>query len=142
MASGALRRPSKRNDNSIYYFYDDFGGSVYENRVWSVRGTGSIAHQTDGSARVRATANLTYEVYQGDLPDFSVAGLAVISSRFKLSSTADIQGEVGLEAANPDNTINWITFYYDSAVGANWVAQCSDAGGETSVDTGDRKSVV
>lgn len=131
------RRPSKRQDLSLYSFYDDFGGSTYDNAMWAVRGSGgSLALQTDGSLRVRATANLNYELYQNDLPDFSVAKLATITSRYRLSSTASIQGETGFEAAAPDNTSNWITIYYDSAVGANWQAQCASGGVTTTVDTG------
>jgi hypothetical protein len=86
--------------------------------------------------RVRANANLNYEFYQGDLPDFSVAKLASITSRSRLSSTTSIQGEVGFEAASPDNTTNWITLYYDSVLGTNWQAECAASGVATTVDTG------
>jgi len=132
-----VRRPSKRQDLSLYSFYDDFGGSLYDNDMWAVRGSGgSLALQTDGSLRVRATANNSYELYQKDLPDFSVEKLATITSRYRLSSIANIQGETGFEAAAPYNGTDWITLYYDSVVGANWQAQCAVGNVPTTVDTG------
>lgn len=133
----AQRRPSKRQDLSLYSFYDDFGGSSYDSAMWAARGTGgSLALQTDGSLRVRATANNSYELYQNDLPDFSVAKLATIYARYRVSSTASMAGEVGFEAASPNNTSNWITLHYDSVLGANWQAQCASGGSTTTVDTG------
>jgi hypothetical protein len=131
------RRPNKRQDLSLCTFYDDFGGSLYDNVCWAVRGSGgSIALQTDGSVRVRATANANYEFYQKDLPDFRVDKNATLICRYRISNTANMQGEVGFEAAAPDNTTNWITLYYDSAVGPNWQAQTAVGGVSTTVDTG------
>lgn len=133
----ALRRFSSRLVTDVYYFYDDFVGSNWDNRWWSSRGTGgSVSTQADSVVRVRATANLAYELYQTDKCDFSVAAVASMICRFMISSTASMRGEIGLEAANPDETNNRITVYYDSAVGANWRAQCISGGAATTVDTG------
>lgn len=133
----ALRRFSSRLVTDVYYFYDDFVGSNWDNRWWSGRGTGGgISTQADSVVRVRANANLTYEMYQTDKCDFSVAANAIMTSRYKLSHTTSIQGEIGFEAASPDNSNNWITLYYDSSVGANWQAQSASAGTPTTVDTG------
>jgi hypothetical protein len=132
-----IRRFSKRTGLQYYYFYDDFTGTNYEDRWWTTRGTGgSLALQTDGSIRVRATANNSFEMYQNDLPDFFVAKNATMMFRYKLNVTTSIQGEVGFEAASPNNTLDWVTLYYDSAVGSNWQAQAAAGGTSTTVDTG------
>ncbi len=131
-------RNSKRSGStSIYYFYDDFGGSLYSNIFWATRGTGgSLALQTDGSIRVRATSNNNYEMYQNDLTDFSVAKLCTITSKFKIGSLSSMRGEVGFEEASPNQLTNWIALYYDPDQNNNWQAACEDDDVSTIIDTG------
>jgi hypothetical protein len=132
-----LRRFSSRLHRSIYYFYDDFVGSNYDNRWWTGRGTGgSLATFDNGILRVRANGGLQYELYQGDKPDFSLAANAVHTSRWRISSLTGVSSEIGLEAASPNHTTDWLCFLYNSAYGANWQAQCGAGGSTTTVDTG------
>lgn len=132
-----LRRYSNRMDRTVYYFYDDFVGSNYDNRWWTARGTGgSITTQTYGIVRVRANANLNYEFYQNDLCDFSVAKLAVQTARWRISAASLMSGEVGFEAASPDSGSNWICFIYDSDTGSNWYVQSASGGSVTTTNTG------
>ncbi len=125
-----------RPNKNVCVFYDDFVGSNYNTMYWSGRGSGgSLAAQAGGLLRVQATANNSYELYQGDKPDFSLVGHIVQTSRWRLSSLSSISGEVGMEAASPNNTTEWLCFLYASG-NANWQAQISSGGNTTTVDTG------
>lgn len=135
-----IRRYSKRQDLGIYYFYDDFVGSNYDNRWWTARGTGgslSVSGVVGGILRVRATANNNYELYQNDLCDFSAAKTVVLTCRFYFPSTASMDGGIGLEAASPTNATDWLCIKYSSTFGtANWRIESASGGSSTTTDTG------
>lgn len=135
-----LRRFSRLQSREVYYFYDDFVGSNYESRWWAGRGSGgSLAAQASGLLRVRANANLDYELYQGDLPDLSVAALATVTMRAKASSTTSGRASLGLEAGASYSNLDWITIALDHMhgdSGAHWWAECGVGGSETLVDMG------
>jgi hypothetical protein len=116
--------------------YDDFLGGNYDDRWWAGRGTGSLTALADGILRVRATAGASYELYQGDFCNLSVAGLAVMNSRWKCVDVTSVQGKIGFEAASPDNASDWIAFIFDSAISVNWLCQSAASGSVTTVDTG------
>lgn len=132
-----LRQYGSRLSTGVYYFYEDFIGTNYDNRWWFGRGSGgSISNQDNSVLRVRATAGNIYELYQNDLTDFSVAAFAALTSRWRVSATTSMSGEIGLEAASPDNGTDWIAFIFNTDVGANWLAQSATGGLVTTVDTG------
>jgi hypothetical protein len=123
--------------STLCYFFDDFVGSSYENRAWSERGSGgSISIQAGGVVRVRATAGNTYEIYQGDMGDFSVAKRAKCTWLFKVSSLSSISGEVGFMGAYPSSATDWMCVIYSSAKGSNWYIQTATGGSVTELDTG------
>lgn len=132
-----LRRYNKRMDRSICYFFDDFVGSNYDNRWWTGRGGGSLTAQANGILRVRASNNNNYELYQGDLTDYSAEKNVVMTGRFYLSSTASADGGFGLEAASPSNATDWLCIVYSSTYPtANWRIQSASGGSSTTTDTG------
>jgi hypothetical protein len=115
------------------YFFDDFIGSLYDDRVWAATGTGGTitlyASGVSGILQLRANANSYYYMHQSDYAAFNVANKFVATWRFKLPSTANIITSIGLFSAE---------FYFvvlrNGAT--NWTAHTIDSGGETATDTG------
>lgn len=127
---------ARRSVSDFYYFFDDFFGSNWDDRVWMSRGSGgSLSLRAGGVIRVRATANNNYELYQNDLGDSDVAHYARCQWRFKKSATA-MQGEIGFMGESPYSTTDWICIMYDSALGSNWRCQTAADSVVTTTDTG------
>lgn len=121
----------------LSYFFDDFPGLLYNNRMWSVRsGSGSLALETTsagGVVYVRANSSNYYELYISVL-NFTMARMLETTWRVKLPSTASIRSRWGVCGAT--STSESVCFGYDSGVGSNWLLITITGSVTTTTDTG------
>lgn len=130
-----VRRYIPGEDLTVSYFFDDFAGGLYNNRIWSTRaGSGSVAVPTvaiGGQIVVQAAATNYYEVYVSVLESV-ITRKYVCSWRGKVASLTSSRGAFGIQT-DANNRIEWL---YEAALGANWQARCVSASVATVVDTG------
>lgn len=126
-------------DQRINYFLEEFPGASYNNRLWSVRGTGGslslISDAIGGQARLRASSNRYYEIYQS-ITAYSAASKTFFSTFIRPSSTASIALSFGLNAKTPNNTTSYVAWVFDTSVGSTWRVTSVIGGSATTVDTG------
>lgn len=131
--------PPLYGDASQAVFWEEFVGSAYNSRVWTVTGTGSIASlaQLGGRIRVRGNAANTYRLNHGTFNSFSVAANAICTWRGAMTIPNGGTGgvvEVGLhDGSNPTtHRIIW-----QAARGtANFQCICTNAGTSTTTSSG------
>jgi hypothetical protein len=124
---------------SLAYYYDDFIGAYYDNRLWSYRGTSlSLPAYLAGSIfRLLADASTWQEIYQNGSGDWSVAKSVRFRSRFRLYNLSTTSRfELGLKAAAPDEATDWIRIHRDTLVSTRWYFETRAAGVATTVDSG------
>jgi len=117
-------------------FFDDFYGNLYDNQVWAVTGTGSVAMQSTngGFIRIRATTGNTYEFNLGDMGNFAVANNFTCEWRGSLEPGGTGLAECGLEGAG-DQTNNWICWQRVAGT-TNFLCQTGSPAGTTTTNSG------
>lgn len=133
-----LRAYDSAADVGQTYFWDDFSGALYNNRLWSgLAGNGYIVYYSpsclNGQLRVHSRGSNFYELYQADR-SFGVDRKLEVTWRNYIPYLTDFQGRWGMRGA--DSTTNSFFFGYDSAVGANWLIGSISGGTSTIVSTG------
>lgn len=129
-------------DYDISTFEDDFFGVLYDSRVWGAGGTGSIGMVNPcigGQVRLRASASSTYELYQRNICNYSVAKYAEIIWRVSSSWVNVGDFECGFEDDTSLSPVDWIAFSAEAA-NTNWQTECVSGGVTSRVDTGIPKS--
>jgi hypothetical protein len=126
------------NDTSyVVSFFDDFNGVNFDNRTWSVSGSGSVTklNQLNGVVRVRASGG-SYEFFQqnsGHIPASN--GCGVIWRGQMIPSAGGGECEYGVEGSGTQGT-DWAC-WHSSTSNANFFCQVSDSTlGLTQVDSG------
>lgn len=118
-----IRRLPSSFNLSLCYFYDDFSGSLYDDRFWAVTGTGSVAtiDGVGGIIQVRSNSNSSYFLGHNSFCAFSAAKNAVFETRFRVTNTASVYAEIGLSGTHYacilSNSGAWNT--YTSSAGGN-----------------------
>lgn len=134
-----LRRAHITADDKVDYFLEDFSGGLYNSRLWSVRGTGSALLRNGaagGVVRVAASGNtVSYELYQA-CTNYSATSKSVFNYRMRLITAGTMVAQCGGNAITPNNTTNYVAWYFDSAVGSTWHVRSVSGGTTTDVDTG------
>lgn len=133
-----LRSYDAAADVGQTYFWDDFPGALYNNRMWSgLAGNGYIVYYSpsclNGQLRVHSRASNFYELYQADR-SFGVDRKFENTWRNYIPYLTDFQGRWGMRGAN--STVDAIYFGYASDVGANWLIGTLAGSSSTVVDTG------
>jgi hypothetical protein len=127
-------------DRNKARFFDDFIGTSYDNRVWgAVGGVGCtatyVAPCIGGQLRFRCGANVTYELNQLDVTNYSAAKNAEVVWRMKVPSRANLdEVRCGLEGNATYRPNTFIEFYL--AATGNWKCYSQDQGSYAVVDTG------
>jgi hypothetical protein len=134
------RNYTNRLDLSQGYFYDDFFGSAYNARTWSLNnGTfTALAANQGGIAQLQAGASANASIDFGNQTGhFSVAGLAEVTWRFKIETNTNIHFEIGVRQAPALEQSDKI--YIQRSVdraNSNWWCLAMKSSVETAVDTG------
>jgi hypothetical protein len=118
-------------------FFDDFFSDLYDNRVWTVIGTGGVISQNvnGGVFRVRANAGSTYEMNIGDMGVYSVSKNFIVEWRAAMIPSAGGSVECGLEGAG-DQSNNWLAWRYAPGINANFLCETGASSGNTTTDSG------
>lgn len=119
------------------YFFDDFVGANYANRIWAVTGTGSAStvDVLGGVLRVRANSGATYTLDQGNRGAWNAAkGVSIVWRGYCVPGASGIV-EIGMMSA-PSETTDWIGWRYAPAENANFLCECGDGGVTTTVNSG------
>jgi hypothetical protein len=118
-------------------FFDDFIGSLYNNRAWAVAGTGSFTDidETGGVMRVRASSGATYTLDQGNNGAWSPAKGVSITWRGYCVPGASGLVEVGMMSSTNETT-DWIGWRYAPTENANFLCESAVGGVATTVNSG------
>jgi hypothetical protein len=124
-----------QSDRSHYYFFDDFGGGNFDDRVWEYGGTtgGSITKLAALAGQINvvvgSVAGNDYYIAQAAKNNFDPSSLIDLCWRIKIPDRTYLAAQIGFEA---DST-HYIHLRSNSDVSAYWVCQVQSGAGSTQV---------
>jgi hypothetical protein len=135
-----LKRYRALDERAKVFFFDDFIGAAYDNRVWRFlfNGAGTLAYVTPcigGQLRMRAAASNDSEIDQNDITNYSAANGVEIIWRVKLATRANLSEVKWGLAGNATYRPNTYIGFYIQGTGNYW-AYTSNQGSISGVDTG------
>jgi hypothetical protein len=124
-----------QSDRGVLYFFDDFGGGNFDDRVWGYGGSagGSVAKLAALGGQIRITVGAVsgneYYIAQDTRDNYDTAQFLDLSWYAKIEDLTYLSLHVGFET---DST-HYIHIRSDSTSNANWVCKVQNGASSTQV---------